>query len=153
MKVSTENPLHENNPHYVVLQAKPGMALRNPGLEGNMLKKGEKYDFSVFSRMPEGNKGGKVIVRLLDNEGKEVAKSSVRVAAGKWKKQSAVLTAQTDVDAAVLSVEPEVTGELHLDMVSLFPQETFKGRKNGLRADLAQTLADLHPRFVRFPGG
>ena len=40
-----------------------------------------------------------------------------------------------------------------LDMVSLFPQNTFKGRKNGLRADLAQTLADLHPRFVRFPGG
>ena len=129
------------------------MALRNPGFDGITLKKGEKYDFSVFSRMPEGSKGGKVIVRLLDNEGKEVAKSSVRVAAGKWKKQSAVLTAQTDVDAAVLSVEPEVTGELHLDMVSLFPQETFKGRKNGLRADLAQTLADLHPRFVRFPGG
>lgn len=153
VKVSTENPLHENNPHYVVLQAKPGMALRNPGFDGITLKKGEKYDFSVFSRMPEGSKGGKVIVRLLDDEGKEVAKSSVRVAAGKWKKQSAVLTAQADVDAAVLSVEPEVTGELHLDMVSLFPQETFKGRKNGLRADLAQTLADLHPRFVRFPGG
>ena len=153
VKVATENPLHENNPHYVVLQAKPGMALRNPGFDGIMLKKGEKYDFSVFSRMPEGSKGGKVIVRLLDNEGKEVAKSSVRVAAGKWKKQSAVLTAQTDVDAAVLSVEPEVTGELHLDMVSLFPQKTFNGRKNGLRADLAQTLADLHPRFVRFPGG
>ena len=153
VKVSTENPLHENNPHYVVLQAKPGMALRNPGFDGITLKKGEKYDFSVFSRMPEGSKGGKVIVRLLDNEGKEVAKSSVRVAAGKWKKQSAVLTTQTDVDAAVLSVEPEVTGELHLDMVSLFPQKTFKDRKNGLRADLAQTLADLHPRFVRFPGG
>ena len=86
VKVATENPLHENNPHYVVLQA--------------------------FSRMPEGSKGGKVIVRLLDNEGKEVAKSSVRVASGKWKKQSAVLTAQADVDAAVLSVEPEVTGRL-----------------------------------------
>lgn len=85
VKVSTENPLHENNPHYVVLQAKPGMALRNPGFDGITLKKGEKYDFSVFSRMPEGSKGGKVIVRLLDNEGKEVAKSSVRVAAGKWK--------------------------------------------------------------------
>ena len=38
-------------------------------------------------------------------------------------------------------------------MISLFPQKTFKGRKNGLRADLAQTLADLHPRFMRFPGG
>ena len=129
VKVSTENPLHENNPHYVVLQAKPGMALRNSGFDGITLKKGEKYDFSVFSRMPEGSKGGKVIVRLLDNEGKEVAKSSVRVAAGKWKKQSAVLTAQTDVDAAVLSVEPEVTGELHLDMVSLFLKRLLRGVK------------------------
>ena len=31
--------------------------------------------------------------------------------------------------------------------------ETFKGHKNGLRADLAQAIADIHPRFVRFPGG
>ena len=46
-----------------------------------------------------------------------------------------------------------MAGKYALDMVSLFPQNTFKGRKNGLRADLAQTLADLHPRFVRFPGG
>lgn len=61
VKVATENPLHENNPHYVVLQAKPGMALRNSGFDGITLKKGEKYDFSVFSRMPEGSKGGKVI--------------------------------------------------------------------------------------------
>ena len=44
-------------------------------------------------------------------------------------------------------------GELNLDMVSLFPQDTFKGRKNGLRKDLAQTIADIHPRFIRFPGG
>ena len=40
-----------------------------------------------------------------------------------------------------------------MDMISLFPQKTFKNRANGLRADLAQTIADLHPRFVRFPGG
>ena len=38
-------------------------------------------------------------------------------------------------------------------MISLFPQKTFKGRQNGLRADLAQAIADIHPRFVRFPGG
>ena len=38
-------------------------------------------------------------------------------------------------------------------MISLFPQNTFKGRKNGLRKDLAQVLADIHPRFIRFPGG
>lgn len=40
-----------------------------------------------------------------------------------------------------------------MDMISLFPQKTFKGHKNGLRADLAQAIADIHPRFVRFPGG
>lgn len=145
--------LHANNPHYVVLQAKPGISLRNTGFDGITLKKGEKYDFSLFASMPEGSKGGKIVVRLLNAQGKEVAQSSVKVKAGDWKKQTAVLTAQADVDAAVLSLEPELTGELHLDMISLFPQKTFKGRKNGLRADLAQTLADLHPRFMRFPGG
>ena len=44
-------------------------------------------------------------------------------------------------------------GEVNLDMVSLFPQKTFKNRKNGMRADLAQAIADIRPRFVRFPGG
>lgn len=68
-------------------------------------------------------------------------------------KQKAVLTATADAADAVLSVCPQMAGKYALDMVSLFPQNTFKGRKNGLRADLAQTLADLHPRFVRFPGG
>jgi alpha-L-arabinofuranosidase len=38
-------------------------------------------------------------------------------------------------------------------MISLFPQETFMNRKNGLRKDLAQVIADLKPKFVRFPGG
>ena len=36
-------------------------------------------------------------------------------------------------------------------MVSLFPHDTFKG--HGLRKDLAEAIAALHPRFVRFPGG
>ena len=64
-----------------------------------------------------------------------------------------MLTTQEDVRAAKLSLQPEMSGTYHFDMVSLFPQNTFKGRKNGLRADLAQVLADIHPRFVRFPGG
>jgi alpha-L-arabinofuranosidase len=40
-----------------------------------------------------------------------------------------------------------------LDMVSLFPKKTFKNRKNGLRPDLAETVAAIRPRFIRFPGG
>ena len=64
-----------------------------------------------------------------------------------------MLIPQADADDAVLVLSPQKQGKYVLDMISLFPQHTFKGRKNGLRADLAQTLADLHPRFVRFPGG
>lgn len=151
--IASENPLHENNPHYAVIQAEPGVTLQNDGFDGISLKKGEKYDFSLFARLPENSKGGKIMVRLLDQAGKEVAQSAVNVSSKEWKQQRTVLTANADVRAAVLSLEPKLTGTVHLDMVSLFPQNTFKGRKNGLRADLAQTLADLHPRFVRFPGG
>ena len=151
--IAVENPLHENNPHYAVLQANPGVALQNDGFDGISLKKGDKYDFSLFARLPEGSKGGKMIVRLLDQDGREVAQSAVNVSSKEWKRQHTVLVANADVRAGVLSLEPKLTGTVHLDMVSLFPQNTFKGRKNGLRADLAQTIADLHPRFMRFPGG
>ena len=151
--IATENPLHENNPHYAVLEATPGATLQNPGFDGIVLKKGEKYDFSLFARLPEGSKGGKIIVSLLNEDGDEVAQASVNVSSREWKKQTTVLTAKGDARAARLSLFPKLTGTVHLDMISLFPQNTFKGRKNGLRADLAQTLADLHPRFVRFPGG
>lgn len=151
--IASENPLHENNPHYAVLQVKPGVTLQNDGFDGISLKKGERYDFSLFARLPENSKGGKILVRLLDQAGKEVAQSAVHVSSKEWKQQRTVLIANAAVHAAVLSLEPKLTGTVHLDMISLFPQNTFKGRKNGLRADLAQTLADLHPRFVRFPGG
>lgn len=152
--IATENPIHENNPHYAVLEVKqPGVSLRNDGFDGITLKKGEKYDLSLFGRVPEGSRGGRIRVSLLDQEGREVAQSTVSVSSKDWRKQKTVLTANADVRSAVLSLQPLQAGSWHLDMISLFPQNTFKGRKNGLRADLAQTLADLKPRFVRFPGG
>ena len=44
-------------------------------------------------------------------------------------------------------------GTVDFDMISLFPQKTWKNRPGGLRADMVQMLADLHPGFLRFPGG
>lgn len=67
--------------------------------------------------------------------------------------KKAVLTAREGADNAKLIITPLDNGRYGLDMVSLFPQRTFKNRKNGLRADLAQMIADLKPKFVRFPGG
>ena len=154
MEIATEHPVHENNPHYAVLDIRQvGASLLNDGYDGITLKKGEKYDFSCFARIAGENKGGKVVVCLLDQAGNEVGKTLVKVSSKSWKKLKGVLTVQEDVRAAKLALRPEVSGTYHFDMVSLFPQNTFKGRKNGLRADLAQVLADLRPRFVRFPGG
>ncbi len=152
--IGTETPIHENNPHYAILHVpSSGARLLNSGFDGIVLKKGERYDFSCFARTGQGGKGGKVVVSLIDKNNQEIASATIKVTSKNWKKCQAVLTAESDIQDARLCIAPSAGGAYHFDMVSLFPQNTFKGRKNGLRADLAQTLADLHPRFVRFPGG
>ena len=151
--ISTSDPIHSNNPHYAVLKTnQPGAALTNTGFDGIALKAGEKYDFSLFARIPEGSKSGKLLVRLVDADGTVQGETTVTVSSRSWKTYKAVLTAKASADTH-LELHPQSAGEIELDMISLFPQNTFKGRKNGLRPDLAQTLADMHPRFVRFPGG
>lgn len=153
LSIATDDPIHPNNPHYAVLQVKaPAQAaLKNGGYDGIVVRRGEKYDVSAFVRQLDG-KAGKIRVRLLQ-DGQTVGEAFLGAPGKAWKKQTAVIKATSDADAAVLSVEPQAAGTVALDMVSLFPQRTFKGRKNGLRADLAQALADLKPKFMRFPGG
>jgi alpha-L-arabinofuranosidase len=76
-----------------------------------------------------------------------------RVSDPDWKKYSTTLTAAATDPKARMNVVLEGKGTLDLDFVSLFPETTFKNRPGGLRADMAQMLADLHPGFLRFPGG
>lgn len=151
--IATENPVHPNNPHYAVLKVdQPGAALVNEGFDRIPLKKGEKYNFSLFSKQLAG-KAGKLQVSLVGEGGEVYATAQVSAPSSNWKKHNVVLTANTDAKEARLEVKPLSAGTVALDMISLFPQKTFKGRANGLRADLAQVIADLKPTFVRFPGG
>ncbi|RKD91643.1 alpha-L-arabinofuranosidase C-terminal domain-containing protein [Mangrovibacterium diazotrophicum] len=151
--IDTVAPVHPNQKHYAVLTvANIGDALQNEGFDGIALKAGDKYDFSVFAKGLDGAKG-KFLVRLVDENGKVFAEGTSKSVGADWKKLMLTVTAKGDVDKAHLKVIPQFTGKVALDLVSLFPEKTFKGRKNGLRADLAQTITDLHPRFVRFPGG
>ncbi|MHB9055016.1 MAG: alpha-L-arabinofuranosidase C-terminal domain-containing protein [Paludibacteraceae bacterium] len=146
-------PVHPNNPTYAVLSVKnSGVALSNTGFGGIVVKKGDKYDFSVFTRQISG-KTSKVKVRLTDEKGIVLAENTVKLPSVKWSEQQAVLTAQRSSEKAKLEFIPSGNGKLAVDMISLFPQKTFKGRKNGLREDLAQTLAEMKPKFIRFPGG
>lgn len=151
--IDSAAPIHVNNRHYAVLDIKaPDGALVNGGFDGIPVKKGEKYDLSLFGRQLDG-KGGKVTARLVGQKGGVLAQTTITIPAGSWKNVKAVLIAAESADSAQLELQPVAAGRVALDMISLFPQQTFKGRKNGLRADLAQVIADMHPRFVRFPGG
>jgi len=153
--VDSVSPVHANNPHYGVLErtaADGNGTLRNAGFRGIAVKSGEKYDFSMFVRAA-GQRKMKLKVSLLTKEGAVVASAVVAARPGDWRKVEATLQPDAAMTDGVLSIEPLQEGTVMVDMVSLFPRDTFKGRKNGLRRDLAETIADLHPRFVRFPGG
>ena len=151
--IDTDSPIHANNPNYAVLQTRQvGASLQNNGFDGIVLRKGDKYDLSLFLRSLDGQTQ-KVCVSLIDGQ-QTLATTTFSVPKdGNWKQLKAVLRSSADATNASIAIQPLTTGRLGVDFVSLFPQKTFKNRKNGLRADLAQTLADLHPRFIRFPGG
>lgn len=145
--------IHIHNPHYAVLNVTtPGGALVNMGWDGIALKKGEKYDFSLFGKRITGESSN-VNVILRDKTGIVVASSQINIPVGIWKKIKTVLIPSFSTESATLEIMPSGSGSYAFDMISLFPQNTFKNRPNGLRRDLAQTLANLHPRFMRFPGG
>ncbi|WP_153799475.1 alpha-L-arabinofuranosidase C-terminal domain-containing protein [Foetidibacter luteolus] len=151
--IDSAAPVHENNKHYAVLTTTAtGASLQNSGFDGIAVKKGEAYNFSVIAKNA-GSKAGRLKVRLAGSAGNVLAETVIKVDSKSWKKISAVLAAANDASDAHLELVPQAEGKLMLDMVSLFPQKTFRGRFNGLRNDLAETIAGIHPRFVRFPGG
>jgi alpha-L-arabinofuranosidase len=133
--------IHPNNPYFAVLK---NSSMSNSGFDGIVVKAGEKYDFSMFA------KGSACTIKLVDAGGTVLAQATIKPGAS-WKKYTAVLKPSKTLTNAHLEIS--TTGQAAVDMVSLFPQKTFKGRKNGLRADLAQAVADIRPKFVRFPGG
>ena len=151
-EISTDAPIHSNNSHYASIISKgTNASLVNNGFDGIVLKKNDHYDASLFIKSLDGKKHT-VKVSLL-SEGKVLASASFRISGRDWKQFQSILIPSADSDKASLSVELQGQGNVGIDFVSLFPQKTFKNRKNGLRADLAQALADLKPRFIRFPGG
>lgn len=152
-RIDTLDPVHPNNKHYAVLEVgQDGGTLVNEGWDGIPVEEGKQYDFSMIARSVSGTKGT-VKVLLRDQQGQVAGTATVKVKDQEWKKYTAVIRVSKTATAAQLELKPGFAGVLELDMISLFPQHTFRNRKNGLRADLAQVIADLNPTFVRFPGG
>ncbi|MFG0289867.1 MAG: alpha-L-arabinofuranosidase C-terminal domain-containing protein [Rhodopirellula sp. JB044] len=153
--VESREPLHENNPHYLVLRAEregDQLSLRNEGFDGIPLVGGDTYNVSLFARAMSGTPGP-ITVRLERVTGEKLSEITFDKLSGSWTKYAGKLLPAIDDSNARLVVSTARPGVIAIDMVSLFPQNTFKSRPNGMRRDLAEVIADLKPRFVRFPGG
>lgn len=156
ISVATTQPLHPNNPHYAVLrveeEGQQGICLANAGYDGISLKAGAAYSFSLFARQLDGQ-SMPLAIKIVGKKGETCAVSELNLQSPNWKKYSTILTATQSCDSARLLVLAKAKGAIALDEISLFPQNTFRNRPNGMRADLAQAIAELHPGFMRFPGG
>lgn len=139
--IDSITPVHANNKHYAIIK---NASMTNEGYDGITLKAGEKYNLNIFA------KGSPLTIQLKDTNGKILAQTTIKPS-NTWKNYSAILEITQNTENALLEVATK--GKTSLDMISLFPQKTFKGRKNGLRNDIASTIAELKPKFMRFPGG
>ena len=148
IEISTEHPLSQQNPHYALLTQD---TLWNEGWDGVNVEAGKKYDFSMY--VQAGGQKQVFLIQLMGADGTVLASSKLKTDANDWQQYATVLNAKKGDTKARLAIIPQKAARVGVDMISLFPQETFMHRKNGLRKDLAETIAAMKPKFVRFPGG
>lgn len=144
--VNDSGRLNERNRNYLTLDG--GSSVTNAGYNtGIRVEQGRRYDFSVWVR---AERGTTLTVSLQDAAGGLA--TGRRVAAdGDWARYRATFTANRTSNRGRLTVASSAAAAL--DMVSLFPRDTYRSQPNGLRKDLAEKIAALEPGFVRFPGG
>jgi alpha-L-arabinofuranosidase len=158
MDLTTESPLNKATPHSIQLnitQAKSTepVELANEGYWGVSVKSGDKYNLRFFLRNDDNYKGT-VTAKLISADGKVLAQNTLPVKkAGAWNEYKTQLTSSGTDPKASFALSFNAPGTVWVDYVSLLPEKTFKNRPNGMRADVAQLLADLKPGFVRWPGG
>ena len=153
--VESAEPLNAKNPHYVrlnITEGGKGFGVANYGFGGIVVKADENYLFSVRARSADGF-NGVLRVFIEDETGRSLGDCALTGLTAQWQKYDGVIKSSGSAAHARLVVLATAQGRVDLDVVSLFPENTWKHRRNGLRADLVQMLADLHPAFMRFPGG
>jgi alpha-N-arabinofuranosidase len=153
LTIEHDAPLNAKNPNYarlVVREAGKGFGVANYGFGGIAVKAGENYLVSIRAR---SDAIAKLTAVLEDDTGRTIGSAVLEGIGGEWKKFEATIKPASAATHARLVVLASAPGRVDLDVISLFPEHTFKNRRNGMRADLAQMLADLKPAFMRFPGG
>lgn len=153
LSIDNEDFADKENPHYLVMQViTDGIeaGVKNEGYNSGIpVYAGEEYKFTMRAKAEAGTE---VTASIVGADG-TVYDSAEFVLTDEWKEYSAVFAGKTEDFASRLLLSMKKTGKAKFDFVSLFPMNTYKGRENGLRKDVAEFLADLKPKFMRFPGG
>ena len=167
LEISNNSPVNNNNPHYLRFTAKKaGAGFANKAYDGIVLKKNQKFNVSFYAREVDYfrgdieiriKKGRKiyaearvtpVVAETTQPDGYDVMIGNVE--AKIWRKYSTVLIAEDDVKGATFQMHLSKKGCVEFDLISMIPDNAVAGV---FRKDLFETLADIHPGFVRFPGG
>jgi alpha-N-arabinofuranosidase len=150
LDVRNEDAVNQSNPHYLRVTAyEPGYGISNAGFRGIGIEAGHEYRFSAYIR----SAGPKTIRGRIMDGGREIGSGTLSGFTGQWKRYEAIIRANATSPRAQFNLLIDEKGQVDVDMVSLFPVDTWKARPNGLRKDLVQFLYDMHPGFIRFPGG
>lgn len=153
--VDSASPLNANNRHYLTLaisNAGTGVGVMNAGWDGIALTSGATYAYSFFAKR-SASLTSPITVQLENTGGTVYGTATVSAVTSNWASYAGTITSNATNANSRLVILATGTGTVNLDMISLFPPNTFKNRANGLRADIAQKIADLQPKFMRFPGG
>ncbi len=146
------------NAHYLQIKSDSGgFGVANEGFRGMGVEQGKEYLFSVLARNA-GDTPAALRVEVEEADGKKIGEAVIDLNAptktpATWKNYTAVIRPTATSGKAHLNLLIDAPGRIDIDLVSLYPKETWKNRPNGLRADLVQLLSDLKPGFLRFPGG
>jgi len=154
--VRNEQGINQNNAHYLRLTTRNGAGgeagIENEGFRGMGVKDGGEYTLSFYARRGAGDIKG-LTANLVGAKGESLGQVAVSGFTNEWKKYTAVVKATGTQNKAHLKLVLNGTGTVDLDVVSLYPKDTWNKRPNGLRTDLVQLLKDMKPGFLRFPGG
>ena len=148
LQIQDINPLNNVNTHYMHVQAQAESGFTNQAYEGIYLEKGHSYQLSFYART-EQNFNVQIVAIEKEADVKHVL-TDVSIKAGDWHKYIVSFTANETIRYALFAVLFEEQAEVDFDCISLFPEDAVCGL---FRKDLAEKLKDMHPKFMRFPGG
>lgn len=155
IETTKTQPLDPATPNNLLVKIKSGASpaiLTNTGFWGIATQKEGSYLLRFYTR--SDNYAGPVTAQITGADKAIIASTTVNVVAdGKWKEHKITLVANATQSKAHFELVFAKAGSIYVDYVSLFPKNTYKGRANGLRNDVASFLADMKPAFIRWPGG